>query len=277
MSTITIKKGDNLSSLAQQYGTTVGELVNANKGNVAVKSADLIIAGGQLNIPGKVTTPPAGPVAPSSQVSTGGMDAPIVQDVGAKTIGDLTNFRLSLREALNEAARKRVEDNFKAIAPLSSNVPGTIGSVVDLIRSSVKTPVETTFSDVLKVYEEQKKALEFSPDNYRSVQGGIYDLKNNNWIISPKDPSNSTNGKTLSRTDVEKLKLPISLVGTSWSMFQTQISNSMPPAWFRNVAEQNSKQSLTSDVLQSMWDQFREAFTSTFSGNDSSSLDYNNL
>src|SRR3990167_7844571 len=52
----------------------------------------------------------------------------------SSAVGDLGNLRIALREALNEAARKRVENNFNIVAPFTGNQPGTIGSVVDMIR-----------------------------------------------------------------------------------------------------------------------------------------------
>lgn len=160
MPQITIQKGDTLSALAAKHGTSVAELVNANKGNAAVKSADLIIAGGSLNIPEKVSTPAAGP---SAEGGSGSLSVAPVQDQGAKAVGDLGNLRTALRSALNEAARKRIENQYRQIAPLSEGVPGTIGSVVDMIRSGIKTPVETTFSDVIQTFQDRQNfALQLS-------------------------------------------------------------------------------------------------------------------
>src|SRR3990167_5108953 len=120
------------------------------------------------------------------------------------------------------------------------------------------------FGDVMETYEATKKEIEFNPEQFRSAQGGIYDLKNNRWVITPKESSGAA-GKTLSRTDIEKMGLPISLVGTSWFMFQEQISNSIPPSWFREMVQQQKKQSIIPQELNSLWEQFRGAFTGTFS------------
>jgi LysM repeat protein len=50
----TIKRGDTLSELAEQYGTTVKELMRFNP---RIQDPDRIIAGESLNIPGKLDTP----------------------------------------------------------------------------------------------------------------------------------------------------------------------------------------------------------------------------
>ena len=51
MATYTIKKGDTLSRIAKQYGTTVDELARLN--NIA--NPNMIKAGATLNLPGADT------------------------------------------------------------------------------------------------------------------------------------------------------------------------------------------------------------------------------
>ena len=158
MPQVTIKRGDTLSKLALQYGTSVAELVNSNRGNTAVKSADLIIAGGLLNLPEKIAAPAAGPAA-GTETPAGSLDQTPVQDNAAKNIGDLGNLRIALREALNEASRKRVESNFARISGAGlTSTPGTIGSIVDLIRGGIKPGVEQTFSDIVTSYKDASEA-----------------------------------------------------------------------------------------------------------------------
>lgn len=60
MPTYTIKKGDNLSTIAKRYGTTVAALAKANKVN-GVKNANLIITGKKLTVPDA-----SGPMKPSA-------------------------------------------------------------------------------------------------------------------------------------------------------------------------------------------------------------------
>src|SRR3990167_274412 len=100
MPTLNIKSGDTLSKIAADNGTTVDAILSANQGNPSVKSANLIIAGGSLNLPG--VEAPAGPTA--SGALPGG-DAPMATGTATKGMGDLGNLRMALREALNEASR----------------------------------------------------------------------------------------------------------------------------------------------------------------------------
>ena len=53
MSAYTIRRGDNLSTLAQRFHTSVGALMGANK---QIKNPNLIYAGAKLNIPGSKDT-----------------------------------------------------------------------------------------------------------------------------------------------------------------------------------------------------------------------------
>lgn len=61
MPTYTIKKGDNLSTIAKRYGTTVNALMKANGVN-GVKNKNLIITGKKLTVPDA-----SGPMKPTAQ------------------------------------------------------------------------------------------------------------------------------------------------------------------------------------------------------------------
>lgn len=65
----TIKSGDTMSSIASANNTTVESLMAANANNPSVKNKNLIIAGGNLNLPS---------VAAPTTPSTGSVTAPIV-------------------------------------------------------------------------------------------------------------------------------------------------------------------------------------------------------
>lgn len=125
----------------------------------------------KLESTGAAPVPPAG--APVEQraaapVGTGPAFAP---SPGTEQAGDLGNLRIALREALNEAARKRVENNFKLLAPLGSGAaPGTIGSVVDLIRGGIKPAVETTFSDIMAGYKDATEAKQKEIDRINQLR-----------------------------------------------------------------------------------------------------------
>ena len=77
MATITIQKGQTLSGIAKQNGTTVDEIMKANP---SIKNANLIYAGSSLSLPGSPASPVVAPkasvpspsptVTPSSSVTT---------------------------------------------------------------------------------------------------------------------------------------------------------------------------------------------------------------
>ena len=60
MSQITIQKGQTLSGIAKQYGTTVNDLLKANP---TIKNPNLIYAGSALNLPGAQASPVVAPKA----------------------------------------------------------------------------------------------------------------------------------------------------------------------------------------------------------------------
>ncbi len=166
-----IKQGDTLSKIAQANGTTVDAILAANKGNASVKSANLIIAGGSLNLPDKVAAPAAGPAA-GTGVPTGGLDpASQAQDAGSAAVGEMGNLRMALRSALNEAAKNRVANNYGQLAGAGvTGVPGTIGSVVDMIRAGAKPAVETTFEDIMTSYKDATEAKQKELDRINALR-----------------------------------------------------------------------------------------------------------
>jgi len=159
MAQIIINKGDTLGALASKYGTTVESLVASNKGNAAVKSANLIIAGGNLNVPDTVGAPAAGVAQGAGTPVSGALDAAkSPQAAGAMATSELGNLRVALRSALNEAGASRMASQYSQIAPLAGGVPGTLGSVVNMIRSNVQAPVESVFGDITTAWREDMAA-----------------------------------------------------------------------------------------------------------------------
>ena len=61
-SSVRIDRGDTLSGLAREHGTTVRALLDANP---QIRNPDLIIAGERLNLPGRGHARPQGPAAES--------------------------------------------------------------------------------------------------------------------------------------------------------------------------------------------------------------------
>ena len=51
-----IQPGDTLSKISREANMSIPQIINMNKGNPAIKSSDLIYAGGNINLSGKVKT-----------------------------------------------------------------------------------------------------------------------------------------------------------------------------------------------------------------------------
>lgn len=185
--------------------------------------------------------------------------------------GNLMNLQTVLRSALNEATQKKAEDRMKAVSPLIEGgaAPSVFTAALGLVKQGLQTSEEHKYSDVTQAYEKQLELMKSNPDNFRNVQGGIYDIKKNTWLLSPSDSSPS--GKSLTRTDVKALQLPISLVGTSWKMFQQQLDSNVPASWFQKMVMQNWHSPLVAPNIPDLWEKFRSKFNDTFSDTGSSS------
>lgn len=164
MPTIQIKSGDTLSQIAARQGTTVSDIMTANKGNPSVRSADRIVAGGTLNLPeksgGAPTTP--GEETPAGTLpSIGGPTAP----------GPLGNLRLALRSAAEEAGKKRIAGRLEQFGEAGlGKTPGTLGDIANIIKRSVQPTVQQTFSDVMKAYEEANEAKKKELDRINELR-----------------------------------------------------------------------------------------------------------
>lgn len=292
-----IKSGDTLSKIAQQNGTTVQALMAANPN---ITNPNLIYAGASLNLPGSAptggnpagmppgaTTPPAAPPSgpggtyqtPTPTNPAGGAPlTPLPPQSGGT--GNLSNFTTTLRAALSEAAQSQAKSRMTALSGYVTGgaAPSAINAAIGLAQSGLKTSADTMFTDIL---DSVKKEISFDPNNYRSVQGGIYDIKNNKWVINSTDSSTTGASKALTRTDAQALGLPLSLVGTNWTVLQTQMNNATPPAWFRSLAEQKAQQSILPSHLAELWTQFRNSFNGAVASKSSSgsggALNFNNF
>jgi RNAse (barnase) inhibitor barstar len=74
---------------------------------------------------------------------------------GVSKVSDLGNLRIALRDALNEAGRERQVSRLQQTFPLAEGVPGSLKSIVDMVRGSVRAPVESVFKDVLQTVTEE--------------------------------------------------------------------------------------------------------------------------
>jgi LysM repeat protein len=107
MAQITIQKGQTLSGIAKQQGTTVDAIMKANP---TIKNANLIYAGSSLNLPGSPTSPVVAP-----REHTGPVRPAVARDVDLMRVNlDASHEpapRLELRAPPRRAAvRKSRED-----------------------------------------------------------------------------------------------------------------------------------------------------------------------
>src|SRR3990167_1459409 len=155
---------------------------------------------------GKPNTPIVGG-APGSLPTLGGI--PGVDEAPKSNLG---NLRLALNAALTESAQQTAKNRIGQLSGLMGGGanPSVLKAAVGLAQGGLAQSKQSIVSDVMSAYEktieEERKRIEFNPDQFRSAQGGIYDLKNNSWVISPSPDGDGT-GKKITRTDATVLKL----------------------------------------------------------------------
>lgn len=139
MATITIQKGQTLSGIAKQQGTTVDALLKANP---SIKNPNLIYAGSSLNLPGAPTSPvvapkasvptPPAPVTPSAPVtqrvdqisSSGTSGVPAKSTLYGAEVPSSTSLLKQYRSELGlDSALKSMQDNQTAYLDTLKNLP----------------------------------------------------------------------------------------------------------------------------------------------------------
>jgi LysM repeat protein len=138
MATITIQKGQTLSGIAKQQGTTVDALMKANP---TIKNANLIYAGSALNLPeapkpvvapGASGSAPVAPVTPSVPVTTrvDQISSPGTSPVPAKStlygaeVPSSTSLLQQYRSSLGlDTALKSIQDSQTSYLDTLKNLP----------------------------------------------------------------------------------------------------------------------------------------------------------
>lgn len=139
MATITIQKGQTLSGIAKQNGTTVDAILKANP---SIKNPNLIYAGSSLNLPGAPTSPvvapkasvptPPAPGTPSSPVtqrvdqisSPGTSGVPAKSTLYGAEVPSSTSLLKQYRSELGlDSALKSMQDNQTAYLDTLKNLP----------------------------------------------------------------------------------------------------------------------------------------------------------
>lgn len=158
-----IPKGSTLTSLAKQYNTTVDELMKANAGNPSVKSRDLILAGGELNLPGagRSLEGTMQQETPDMVTPSGGSGVPEQRDIPTMTNGT-TNFKEGLN-LIDNYYRGQQESPQQIIQKLGSQLG-------DIINPNVMT-------GALGQYDALRK--ESSAGVFKSAMDVITELQTN--------------------------------------------------------------------------------------------------
>jgi hypothetical protein len=272
MAQIIIQKGQTLGTLAKQYGTTVADIMAANKGNASVKTQDLIYAGGNLNIPEKVSAPATGPLKESP---AGTLTPPVVQNAGATqnvaTQGSIGDFASSMRNALNEGSRQRSQNRFDQLMPVGQGLPiGSLASIAEMAKQSANVPAQAIFSDAMSAYKASVKAVELNPAEYKEVQGGLYNIRTNEWVINPKKDkvaggTSVVGGQTISSTTKQILDgfthledlTPSDQEKPRTELFALGFNEQNPPSWFQGHLQQTKPMTFSPSGLQNEWNDYR--------------------
>lgn len=139
MATITIQKGQTLSGIAKQNGTTLDAILKANP---SIKNPNLIYAGSSLNLPGAPTSPvvapkasvptPPAPMTPSSPVtqrvdqisSPGASGVPQKSTLYGAEVPSSTSLLTKYRSELGlDSALKSMQDNQTSYLDTLKNLP----------------------------------------------------------------------------------------------------------------------------------------------------------
>jgi len=240
------------------------DLAISSAPNIAPTSGVQLARGSQA----PATPTSAAQETPASSLGTGASTA---------NVGGTGNLRLALRNALNEAGRKRLESNLGAAKPLVKGAtPGSFAGIVNLVRGGVQTSVEDVYKTTLETYQEEldriKEELSFNPEQYRSAQGGIYDLKNNKWVVGPSSSAKSVGeglvslGGVTIKSETKQIIDGFGNINDLTSTEQRKVKNdlyalgysdSKPPEWFTTQLQEERQQSLMPKIVQQEWNTHR--------------------
>src|SRR3990167_4204690 len=183
----TYKPSTNTDSTKVTYGT---------------KGADVLALQKSLNAKGAGLKEDSmyGPLTQAAVAKYGGQASPApgglpplgtIPDTDTAPTSNLGNLRLALSNALTEAAQTTAKNRIGQLSGLMGGGanPSVLKAAVGLAQGGLAQSKQSIVSDVMSAYEktieEERKRIEFNPDQFRSAQGGIYDLKNNKWIVTP--------------------------------------------------------------------------------------------
>ena len=227
----------DFAAAAAAAGVTKDQYVAAGSSNAELNNK-ISAAFEKGGMQGTMTAPTSGAPNPGGVAGAAGPDTTGLPQGGAPQQTDLGKFSSVLRTALNEAGADRIKARAQQMSAggFQPKTPGTLGAVSEILRAGVETPIESVYSDTVSLLKEKLKAAEVNPAQFKTVRGGIYDIKNNTWVVPPEPGSGgSKSGKRITRADTTALKLPVSFVGMTWEEFQEMVDSPVAPEWVREM------------------------------------------
>src|SRR3989338_7660055 len=208
MATITIQKGQTLSGIARQQGTTLDALLKANP---SIKNPNLIYAGSSLNLPGAPTSPvvapkasvptPPAPVTPSSPVtqrvdqisSPGASGVPQKSTLYGAEVPSSTSLLTKYRSELGlDSALKSMQDSQTSYLESLKNLP----KKADIYeQEKVKRGVDVMQKNLLSL-DDRLASMELAIDDSekdirnRMIKGGglVTESQTQRLVASEKQP-----------------------------------------------------------------------------------------
>ncbi|MFA5439814.1 LysM peptidoglycan-binding domain-containing protein [Dehalococcoides sp.] len=208
MATITIQKGQTLSGIAKQNGTTLDAILKANP---SIKNPNLIYAGSSLNLPGAPTSPvvapkasvptPPAPVTPSSPVtqrvdqisSPGTTGVPQKSTLYGAEVPSSTSLLTKYRSELGlDSALKSMQDNQTTYLDTLKNLPkkadiyaqekSKLG--IDVMQKNLQSLDDRLATMELSIEDSEKDIRN------RMVQGGglVTESQTQRLVASEKQP-----------------------------------------------------------------------------------------
>ena len=186
-------------------------------------------------------------------------------------------------------ADRAVEQKY---APLEAELKANIANYDLILKSPDATLSQQRRAEALRIADQQrtadiamnKNALSDILDLTRNaVQGGFTDLvalnkaqnavdvNGNPSVVQAQQilaragafvkPKVAETQNTLTLNEAKNLGLPTSLVGKSEAEVGRDLDSSIPPIWFKEMAESQLRQSLTPQKLQQLWNEFKTKFS----------------
>ena len=220
-----------------------------------------------------------------------------VGDIASKVTNLLRQYQLRAQQNLSQTQSEQARRS----AATPSELIGASPQVQRSVRASAAGALEPTLGgiqetqrflsqqlDVIKdIQKEERERLKEERDQQRlfreppktlSTDRGIFQWNpdTRKWEATGLRKSitngGTTKGGTLSIAEAQNLGLPLSLVGRGEADVMTEINSDTPSSWFRQMAQQKARASLTESALRELWKQFQTQFSTISSASTPSGI-----